>query len=241
MLLCQARETVQRLFNKTSSGLKWPKGKLVPGSALEMRDKENRSVYVGKKPSELHKQREIYQLFMSRLVPRMNPFRSKIEASLGTQVNWQDIDSKKIFIDSKHQSFMWRSLHGLLYTNKEYKRFEVKDSSKCACGEEQNLEHVMLLCQRYKRLFANFERQYDLTSKLSNIEKLMGIDPTIKRSISIYKKLNILRKAIIQSNHHDEVLRWNRVLHKIDLVYVQEYSIANKNDKIPQHFKAWGM
>lgn len=178
---------------------------------------------------------------MSRLVPRMNPFRSKIEASLGTQVNWQDIDSKKIFIDSKHQSFMWRSLHGLLYTNKEYKRFEVKDSSKCACGEEQNLEHVMLLCQRYKRLFANFERQYDLTSKLSNIEKLMGIDPTIKRSISIYKKLNILRKAIIQSNHHDEVLRWNRVLHKIDLVYVQEYSIANKNDKIPQHFKAWGM
>ena len=154
-------------------------------------------------------------------------------------MKWQEIDTKKIFIDSKHQSFLWKSTHGLLYTNKEYKRFAVKDDSKCICGEEQSLEHVMLQCQRNKNLYANFERQFDLSTRISDTEKLMGIDPTIPRSISTYKRLNILRRAIMRSNYRDEVLRWEKVLQKIDELYVKEYAIADKNDRLPQHFKAW--
>ena len=235
------KNTRERLFNKTTSRIKWPKGKTVPGSALNMREKENESIYGGILPSSLGKQRQIYQLLISQLVPRMNPFRSRIEATLGIQVRWEEIDRMNIFVDSKYQSFIWRSTHGLLYTNKEYKRFDVKEESKCPCGEEQTLEHIMLQCRRSQHLFANFEKQYCLSEKLSDCEKLMGIGPNKERSISIYKKLNILRKAIIQSNYRDEILRWNTVLYKIDEEYVKEYAIAHKNDRMLQHFKAWDM
>ena len=51
----------------------------------------------------------------------------------------------------------------------------------------------------------------------------------------------MLRRAIIQYNYRDDVLRWNGVLNKIDQVYIQEYAIASKNEKMPQHFKAWDM
>ena len=227
------------LFNKTSSRLKWPKGKTIPGSAVDVRRIANQEKYNGVLPSSFTKLRQIYQLFLSRLVPRMNPFRSTIEATLGTNIEWKNIDQKKLFIDSKHQSFFFRSTHGLLYTNKDYYRFDVKSDSKCSCGEEQNLEHIMLKCQRYKILYANFERQFSLAEKLTDIEKLMGIDPSIRRSVGIYKKLNIMRRAIIQYNYRDESLRWNMVLNQIDQCYVVEYSIADKRDRMPAHFKAW--
>ena len=134
---------------------------------------------------------------------------------------------------------MWKSTHGLLYTNKDYARFQIKNDNLCHCGAEQNLEHIMINCRRTKCLFANFERQYELTEKLSDCEKIMGIDPNVKRSTAFYKRLNILRRTILQFNFRDEVLRWEAVLDKIDQAYVQEYSIADKNDTLAQHFKAW--
>ena len=81
-----------RLFRKTTSRQRWPK-RLVPGSAVEARHNENRIKYVGKQPSSFTKQREIYNLFMSQLVPPMNNFRSRIEANLGIVVDWRSIDN----------------------------------------------------------------------------------------------------------------------------------------------------
>ena len=228
----------ERLFHKITSRQKWPK-RLIPGSAVEKRDNENQLAYEGKLPSSFVKQRQIYDLFMSQLVPPLNPFRSKIEGSLGVVVDWRALDKTKLFISTKYQSFCWRSLHGLVYTNRDYKRFGVKEEETCQCGETQNLTHLMVECQRSKQLFANFQVQFKLKEGLSNCEKIMGIDPTKTRTKAILKKLAILRNCIIMSNFRDETVRWEMVLAKIEQVYVQEYAVANRQERLPMHFKSW--
>ena len=69
----------------------------------------------------------------------------------------------------------------------------------------------------------------------------MGIDPTIQRTKGVLKKLAILRNAIIMANYRDEVLRWPMVLNKIDKVYVLEYAIADRQEKLSMHFSSWDM
>ena len=46
---------------------------------------------------------------------------------------------------------------------------------------------------------------------------------------------------IIMSNYRDEVLRWEIFLHKVDQVYLSEFAVANRNEKLPNHFKSWDM
>ena len=69
----------------------------------------------------------------------------------------------------------------------------------------------------------------------------MGIDPTKLRTKAVLKKLAILRHAIIMANYRDEVLRWQMVLHKIERVYILEYAVANRKEKLSAHFKSWDM
>ena len=69
----------------------------------------------------------------------------------------------------------------------------------------------------------------------------MGIDPTKSRTKAVLKKLAILRNAIIMSNYRDEVLRWEIFLHKVDQVYLSEFAVANRNEKLPNHLKSWDM
>ena len=230
----------ERLFKHTSSRQKWPK-KLIPGSAVEKRQNENKIIYEGRLPNTFIKQRDIYDLFIRQLVAPMNPFRSRIEANLGIEVDWTAIDKTKLFISTQMESFMWRSCHGLVYTNKDYTRFGVKDNESCHCGEVQTLKHLMVHCERSKRLFANFQVQFNLQEELTETERLMGIDPTKVRTKAILKKLAILRNVIVMSNYHEEIPRWEKVLHEIDRVYVLEFAVANQRDKLPSHFKSWGM
>ena len=90
-------------------------------------------------------------------------------------------------------------------------------------------------------LFANFQVQFKMQEKLTDTEKLMGIDPTVQRTKGLLKKLAILRNEIIMSNYRDEVLRWSMVLHKIDRTYTLEYAVANRHEKLHMHFKSWDM
>ena len=180
---------------------------------------------------------------MSQLVPPLNPFRSKIEVRLGDVIDWKKIDNLKLFVSTKLVSFYWRSTHGLVYSNRDYKRFGVKEDETCQCGELQSLEQLMIDCITSKKLFANFQVQFRLQENLSECEKLMGIDPTIQRTKGVLKKLAILRNAILMSNYREEVLRWPMVLNKIDKVYVLEYAIADRDrqEKLPSHFSSWDM
>ena len=117
----------------------------------------------------------------------------------------------------------------------------IKESASCGyCEEEsQSLGHLFLKCRSIQQLFACFEKQFKLAEKLSELEKLIGVDPTKNRPKLIMKKLSILRRMIYQSNHKDEKPRWGKFLDLQEKIYTYEYAIADRNGKILQHLKHW--
>ena len=99
----------------------------------------------------------------------------------------------------------------------------------------------MIECRASRQLFANFQKQYKLRENLSECEELIGIDLMIQRTKGVLKKLAILRNVIIMSNYRYEVLQWPMVLNSIDKVYVLEYAIADRQEKLPLLFSSWDM
>jgi hypothetical protein len=88
-------------------------------------------------------------------------------------------------------------------------RFGVKQSGKCGYCDNprQSVEHLYTECTYSQHLFACFERKFKLNEKLSELEKLIGMDPSIERSLIMIKRLNILRKQLYEFNHQDIKLR----------------------------------
>ena len=139
-------------------------------------------------------------------------------------------------------AFQWRSSHGKLFANKHFHAMGIKQTASCGyCEEEsQSLGHLFLKCISIQQLFACFEKQFKLVDKLTDLEKIIGVDPTKSRPKLIMKKLSILRRMIYQSNHKDEKPRWGQFLDLIEKVYTYEYAIAERNGKVFQHLKHWG-
>ena len=185
-------------------------------------------------------QRSIYWLHIKHIIPPTHPFRTKMNNELG-QINWAKIDSFRISIYSRLQAFQWRSTHGKLYANRDLCRMGIKSEAKCNyCDQEQQtVRHLYMECQSSQKLFACFERHNNLSPKLSEAEKLIGIDPKIERSKLIIKKLGILRRAINTYNHKDETLRWGDYIDLIERIYTLEYAISDRNNKVLQHLKHW--
>jgi hypothetical protein len=103
-------------------------------------------------------------------------------------------------------------------------------------GPRQSAEHLFTEWTYSQRLFACFERKFKLNEKLSELEKLIGIDPSIERSLITIKRLSILRKQLYDFNHQDIKLR---LINRVDEIYVIEYAIADRSDKLPLHLKIW--
>ena len=240
----EGKHTLQKNLNC----MKWSKPKY---------DKEDKQVPIGEgkvknfmlwldeqlagiESSSLSTQRSIYWLHVQHIIPTTHPFRSRMDIEFGP-IKWNWVDKTKISVYSKLQSFIWRSTHGKLYGNKDYFRMGVKQTSKCAyCDEEQQtVDHLYINCARFQKLFSCFEKQYNLTEKLTTMEKRIGIDTNIKRSKIILKKLNILRRAMHNFNHKDEILRWGTYLEMIENIYTIEYAIADRNDRVLQHLQHW--
>ena len=184
--------------------------------------------------------KSIYRLHIDHIITPVHPFRSKIDLEYGPQ-DWTSIDKEKISIYSRQQAFQWRSTHGKLYGNKQYCGMKVKPIPDCSyCDEKsQSISHLYLECPYTKQLFACFEKQFKLNRKLSEKEKLLGVDPSTQMNRLLKKKLSILRRLIYQFNHKDEKLRWNMFLEAVDRVYTIEYAIADRNGRVPQHLKHW--
>ena len=78
-----------------------------------------------------------------------------------------------------------------------------------------------------------------MSEKLSELEKLIGIDPLIERSLIMIKRLNILRKQLYDFKHQDIKLKWEMFLNRVDEIYIIEYVIAERSNKLPLHLKIW--
>jgi hypothetical protein len=53
------------------------------------------------------------------------------------------------------------------------------------------------------------------------------------------KRFNILRKQLHDFNHQDIKLRWEMFLYQVDEIYIIEYAIADRSNKLPLHLKIW--
>ena len=238
------RKSLQKDLNcvKWSKPVYNTKGELRPIGLGKLKDHQQwlSIKLAGKSPTNICSLKSIYWLHIDNIIPPSHPFRNKIEFEYGI-INWDKLDKLKTSTYSRQQSFHWRSTHGKLYTNKHFHAMGIKQDAKCSyCGEEsQTLNHLFLKCNTTKQLFACFENQYKLTDRLTDLEKLLGVDPSSNRPKLIMKKLGILRRMLYQSNHKDEKPRWNTFLELVDKVYTYEYAIADRNGKIPQHFKIW--
>ena len=184
--------------------------------------------------------KSLYWLNMSSIVPAVHPFRNKMEITYG-DIDWKTIDQQKISTYSRVIAFQWRSTHGKLYANKHFHAMGIKKTRKCMyCEEEsQSLEHLFLECKKIQRLFACFEKSLKLDEGITNLEKILGIDPSINRTKLTIKKLGLLRRLIYQSNHRDESPKWGQFLELVEQVYTFEYAIAERNGRIPQHLLHW--
>ena len=78
-----------------------------------------------------------------------------------------------------------------------------------------------------------------LTEKLTDLEKIIGLDHKVERGKLTRKKLGILRRFIYQCNHRDEKPRWEAFLDKVDVIYTYEYGIADRNGQILKHLLLW--
>ena len=117
----------------------------------------------------------------------------------------------------------------------------VKKNAECSyCDEKsQTIEHLFLECHYTQQLFACFERQFKMDRNLTDIEKLIGMDPRQYMRKLLRKKLSILRRSIYQKNHKDEKLRWQMYLDTVERVYIAEYAIADRNGRVLQHLQLW--
>jgi hypothetical protein len=120
-------------------------------------------------------------------------------------------------------------------------RFGVKQSGKCGYCDDprQSVEHLYKECTYSQHLLACFERKFKLSEQLSKLEKLIGMDPLIERSLIMKKRLNILRKQLYDFNHQDIKLRWEMFINTVDEIYIIEYAIADRSNKLPLPLQIW--
>jgi hypothetical protein len=99
------------------------------------------------------------------------------------------------------------------------------------------VEKCAIKCTYLQHLFACFERKFKLNEKLSELEKLIGMDPSIERSLIMIKHLKILRKQLYDFNHQDIKRRWEMFLNRVDEIYIIDYAIVDRSNKLPLHLK----
>jgi hypothetical protein len=195
--------------------------------------------YGAKKLKDFPTQRALYWLSVDQILPRPQPFRQRIQEEHG--IDWHAVDKLKLFASSKMQAYIWRSTHGKLFGRSDLFRFNYVLDAHCGwCNnKKQSIEHIYTACPRIQGIFSNFNRQYKLEISLSTAEMLMGVDSNLSRSKITLKRLNLLRKYIYDCAHQVVVPKWEEVLHRIDMCYVIEYAIAERNGTVYKVLREW--
>jgi hypothetical protein len=189
--------------------------------------------------------RSRYRCILSVLRAPVNPFRLEVDtwSPAGAGQDWIKIDKlfKKLTLDTRTRSFLWRSTHNLLYTNKNKFKFKFVASPAChLCdnGTEQSDAHLWSECWRVSQLFDRFCIHYD-QPPLNKTEKRLGIDTADFRGSLITKKLNILRMTISEFNGRGKIPRWDHFEDRIKRIVDLEYAIAEAKDRTELHLRLW--
>jgi hypothetical protein len=207
------------------------------GSEMSIMHAELELKNTGKKLVGLLTQKEMYQLSISHLIPPVNDFRVKITADYG--MDWSRVNGKTLFSHSRLETFMWKSCNGKLYGNKMLKIFRVKDEAECwFCKQaDQSFEHVMLECAAGRAIFARFASTYG--APVSDCEKLVGLNTNIPRKPGWLKRLNVVRKYVYDCNRKDKIMTWEGAVASWERVYVEEYAIGDRQDRLIHILTAW--
>ena len=137
----EGRKDLQRTLNC----VKWPKPQYDDAGELwqvgEGRLKQHIKWLESKETttdiSSLRNLRNIYWSRIDNIIAPMHPYRNKMEAKYG-DIDWSKIDKVKISNYSRMQSYIWRSTHGELFTNKHFHAMGIKQESRCElCNDEE--------------------------------------------------------------------------------------------------------
>jgi exonuclease III len=197
---------------------------------------------IGETSLGIKKIRDAYWMIAQLLPTETTPFRQRID--IASEQDWTVVDKTmtKLSNYSKFKAFLFRSSHGLLYANKDFHRFKYRldDECKiCQTNVTQDLNHLYVDCAIIQQLFHKFETVLGLREKLSDVEKLCGIDTALKRHCLTIKKINILRKFVYDCNTHEEIPKWEAFSGLLNRIYQLEKDIAARKGKLSTHFRLW--
>jgi hypothetical protein len=197
--------------------------------------------YGARRLIDFNSQRELYWLSVDQILPRPHPFRNRIDAEATAGMDWEIVDSLKLFSISSMQAFNWRSTHGKLYAKSDLFRFNYVIDAMCDfCNHpKQNISHIYTKCPPIQYLFDCFNHEYKVSPALSDTEKEIGVDTNHPRTKLLLKRLSICRKYLYDCIHAGCHPKWDEVLNRIDQVYVLEYAVADKHGTIHKVLREW--
>jgi hypothetical protein len=189
----------------------------------------------------LNSQQELYWLSVDQILPRPHQFCNRIDAEAMAEMDWEIVDSLKLFSISSMQAYIWRSTHGKLFAKSYLFRFNYVVDAMCdLCNySKQIISHIYTKCPPIPYLFDHFNYEYKVSPAISDGEKEIGVDTNYPRTKLLLKRLSICQKYLYDCIHAGCHPKWEEVLSRIDQVYVLEYAAADKHGTIHKVLQEW--
>jgi len=210
------------------------------------------TVMVNKTEIKLNKlnRRHLYTNLLHKLDYDPSKFRQKLVEDYGIgeddQVDLNNLPKRTTNCTSL-RDFIWRSTHGLVYSNKELKRFKFRVDGLCSfCDsvEDQSKEHLFVECEKvrqfWEKVIEKFSSIYD--EEPNDLERLVGLYkgntfPLIRTFIT-----TCVRRYIYHCNVHNTELSLCELVRRITNLQKVEYDIAERNFKpeaLVWHLNKW--
>ena len=126
-----------------------------------------------------------------------------------TDEEWKQINIKAVSFTNyeKTKSFLYRLYNGLIYTNKDYKRFGIADSASCQwCQEEvQTLGHLFIECPKTAAIqdqtIQLYNEKMQTNRSFEERERLLTITRTGEKDLEWETILTTLNKYVWHNNN----------------------------------------
>ena len=149
----------------------------------------------------------------------------------------------KITNVTKLRDFQYRLLHKRIPTNKELKKWGIVQSANCkTCGELDNIEHTLYLCQNVKKVWQewcefikeNFLVTIELTFEMIVMNNFIGNPKNIINVLAL-----ILKQLIYRCKCQNTKICFAMFIKEMAQHERAEYVYAVQNNKIGFHLKKW--